>query len=80
MRMTPTVYELKSVDTQTLAPGQYFVLVQHPMMNAEFDIYYDSSTGSVINRAARSRNFHLPVYRSRQPPESCWCQRSDAGN
>lgn len=43
-------YELKSADTKTLAPGQYFVLVQHPMMNAEFDIYYDSSTGSVINR------------------------------
>ena len=43
-------YELKSADTQTLAPGQYFVLVQHPMMNAEFDIYYDLSKGSVINR------------------------------
>ncbi len=43
-------YELKSADTQSLAPGQYFVLVQHPMMNAEFDIYYDSSTGRVINR------------------------------
>ena len=43
-------FELKSTDTQTLAPGQYFVLIQHPMMNAEFDIYYDSSSGSVINR------------------------------
>jgi len=43
-------YELKSADTQSLAPGQYFVLVQHPMMNGVFDIYYDSSTGSVINR------------------------------
>jgi hypothetical protein len=43
-------YELKSADTQNLAPGQYYVLVQHPMMNGEFDIYYDSSTGSIINR------------------------------
>jgi len=43
-------YELKSADTRTLAPGQYFVLVQHPMMNGEFDIYYDTTTGSVINR------------------------------
>ena len=43
-------YELKSADTQSLAPGQYFVLVQHPMMNGVFDIYYDASTGSVINR------------------------------
>ena len=43
-------YELKSADTQNLAPGQYYVLVQHPMMNGEFDIYYDSPTGSIINR------------------------------
>src|SRR5512136_629531 len=43
-------FELKSADTLSLTPGQYFVLIQHPMMNAEFDIYYDSSTGSVINR------------------------------
>jgi hypothetical protein len=43
-------YELKSADTQSLAPGQYFVLVQHPMMNGVFDIYYDGSTGRVINQ------------------------------
>jgi trimeric autotransporter adhesin len=43
-------YELKSADTQSLAPGQYFVLVQHPMMNGVFDIYYDATTGSVFNR------------------------------
>ena len=43
-------YELKPADTRSLAPGQYFVLIQHPMMNGEFDIYYDAGTGSVINR------------------------------
>jgi hypothetical protein len=43
-------YDLKPADTRSLAPGQYFVLVQHPMMNGEFDIYYDAGTGSVINR------------------------------
>jgi len=43
-------YELKPVDTRTLAPGQYFVLIQHPMMNGVFDIYYDAGTGTVINR------------------------------
>jgi hypothetical protein len=43
-------FELKSADTQNLAPGQYYVLVQHPMMNGEFDIFYDRSKGSVINR------------------------------
>ena len=43
-------YELKPADTRTLAPGQYFVLIQHPMMNGVFDIYYDAGTGTVINR------------------------------
>jgi hypothetical protein len=43
-------FELRSADTQNLAPGQYYVLVQHPMMNGEFDIFYDTSKGSVINR------------------------------
>ncbi|MEI8330532.1 MAG: hypothetical protein WCF90_02595 [Methanomicrobiales archaeon] len=43
-------YELTSADTLTLSPGQYFVLIQHPMMNGVFDVYYDPGTGSVINR------------------------------
>jgi len=43
-------YELMPADTRTLAPGQYFVLIQHPMMNGQFDIYYDAATGTVINR------------------------------
>lgn len=40
-------YELSKSDTANLAPGQYFVLVQHPMMNGKFDVVYDSSTGNV---------------------------------
>jgi len=43
-------YELKPADTRNLAPGQYMVLIQHPMMNGEFDIFYNPATGEVINR------------------------------
>ena len=43
-------YELKSADTQNLASGQYYVIVQHPMMNGQFDIIYSPATGQVINR------------------------------
>ena len=43
-------YELTSSDTRNLAPGQYFVLIQHPMMNGQFDITYNAATGQVINR------------------------------
>jgi hypothetical protein len=42
-------YELQKSDTANLAPGQYFVLIQHPMMNGRFDVVYDASSGAVIN-------------------------------
>ena len=44
------VYELKSSDTLNLASGQYLVIIQHPMMNGQFDIVYDAGTGRVTNR------------------------------
>ena len=44
------LYELKPADTQNLASGQYFFLVQHPMMNSQFDVMYDPSTGKIINK------------------------------
>ena len=40
-------FELKPSETQDLQQGQYFVLVQHPMMNGEFDVAYDPGTGRV---------------------------------
>jgi hypothetical protein len=43
-------YELRPSDTQNLAAGQYYVVIQHPMMNGVFDVYYDASTGKVYNR------------------------------
>jgi hypothetical protein len=44
------MYELRSTDTRSLAPGEYFVVVQHPMMNGQFDVIYSSATGAVTNR------------------------------
>lgn len=43
-------YELKDTDTRNLAGGQYYVVVQHPMMNGQFDIVYNSATGEITNR------------------------------
>ena len=43
-------YELTSSDTRGLASGQYLVIIQHPMMNGQFDIVYDPGSGGVINR------------------------------
>jgi hypothetical protein len=42
-------FELKPSDTRSLASGQYYVVVQHPMMNGQFDVYLDPS-GNVVNR------------------------------
>src|SRR5512138_2726094 len=43
-------YELKGADTLNLAPGQYFFVVQHPMMNGQLDVVYDPASGKVINK------------------------------
>jgi hypothetical protein len=66
-------YELRSSDTRNLASGQYFVVVQHPMMNGQFDVYYDSSSGSVINRelgSGGSQIFKMSGSGSLQGPDS----------
>ena len=42
-------YELQKSDTANLAPGKYFVLIQHPMMNGRFDVVYDASSGAVTD-------------------------------
>ncbi len=36
-------YEVKKADTTGLAAGQYFVVVQHPMQNNQFDVYLNGN-------------------------------------
>lgn len=46
-------YEIPASTTNSMYPGQYFVVIQHPMQNGEFDIYYEKDTqdiGRVYNR------------------------------
>lgn len=68
------LYELKPADTQNLAPGQYFFLVQHPMMNGRFDIIYDRASGKIINRQLGNGNgmdiFTISGSGSLQGPDS----------
>ncbi len=66
------VYELKSAETQNLASGQYLVIIQHPMMNGEFDIVYNPATGEVINRQLDSGKaiFQLTGPGSLQRPDA----------
>jgi hypothetical protein len=52
-------YELSKADTTNLASGQYFVLIQHPMMNGQFDVTYDSATGSVTNEISDKTLFKM---------------------
>lgn len=49
-------YEFGSGETANLASGQYFVVVQHPMQNAQFDIVESSDGRYVINRQLDSVN------------------------
>lgn len=41
------ILRLTREDTKKLKPGQYFVVIQHPMINNEFDVYLDDETGNV---------------------------------
>ncbi|MGA2918931.1 MEMAR_RS02690 family S-layer glycoprotein [Methanoregula sp.] len=46
-------YEIKQETTKTLASGQYFVVVQHPMQNNKFDVdlvTYANGDGWVVNK------------------------------
>jgi len=65
-------YELKSAETQDLASGQYLVIIQHPMMNGEFDIIYNAATSEVINRQLDSGKaiFQLTGPGSLQRPDA----------
>jgi trimeric autotransporter adhesin len=66
------VYELRSSETQNLASGQYLVIIQHPMMNGEFDIVFDPAKGEVINRQLDSGKaiFQLTGPGSLQRPDA----------
>jgi PGF-CTERM protein len=44
-------YEVKQEDTKTLTSGQYFVVVQHPMANNQFDIDLDPSRSGRLEGA-----------------------------
>lgn len=41
-------FELKQGDTQDLANGQYYVVVQHPMYNEQFDVFPDANKEKVL--------------------------------
>jgi hypothetical protein len=43
------VYTLSPSKTKQLTPGQYFVVVQHPMLNNIFDVYLDNTKKSVVS-------------------------------
>lgn len=41
--------ELSREETKKLVSGQYFVVIQHPMMNNEFDVYLDPGNKKVLS-------------------------------
>ena len=68
------IYELKSSETQNLASGQYYVVVQHPMINGQFDIIYAPASGGVINRQLGNgtRIFQITGPGSLQSPDAAY--------
>lgn len=75
-------FEIRPADTQNMASGQYYVVVQHPMMNGVFDIWYDASTGKVYNRqlVAGSSIYQMSGSGSLQGPDSAQALVSAIGS
>ena len=48
--------EIKRQETKKLDIGQYFVIVQHPMMNNEFDVYLDTEKQNVLSNYPKKGN------------------------
>jgi hypothetical protein len=63
-------YILRGTDTANLAPGQYFVIVQHPMENGRFDIVYDAVSGTVRNVQTGKTVFQLTGSGGLQSPNA----------
>jgi len=53
------MYQLSPAQTKQLLPENYFVLVQHPMMNNTFDVYVDTLNKSVLSN---SPNATTPLF------------------
>ena len=54
-------YEVKQESTRNLASGQYFVVVQHPMQNNQFDVYLDTVSGYVVNKKLQQSGTTTPT-------------------
>jgi trimeric autotransporter adhesin len=59
------VFELTYLIKEKLLLGQYYVIVQHPMMNNEFDVYLDESKENILynsqNKGTLSFSLMKPI-------------------
>jgi len=53
--------QLTKSDTKEMRAGQYFVVVQHPMMNDEFDVYLDKNEQNVLSNYPKKENFLFSI-------------------
>jgi hypothetical protein len=53
--------ELSKTLTTQLLPGQYFVIVQHPMMNNIFDVYLDDNGQDVFTRTSGGKTYLFSI-------------------
>ena len=55
------LYEIPPIITKKLNPGQYFAIIQHPMMNNEFDIYFDAKKEFVLTNFPQKDTILFPL-------------------
>lgn len=53
--------QLKQSDTREMVAGQYFVVVQHPMINDEFDVYLDIPEQNILSNYPKKGTFLFSI-------------------
>ncbi len=62
-------YEIKRTTTTNLAPGQYFIVGQHPMQNNVFDVYSASGLDGTASTASPSYVFNKQLGATTATPQ-----------
>ena len=54
-------YEVKGAVTANMYAGQYFLVVQHPMQNGQFDVYPGDNAGNALTPQAAAAETNVPA-------------------
>lgn len=55
------IYQISRKISKKLEPGQYFAIIQHPMMDDEFEVYFDDHKRYVLSNTPKKGTIVFPI-------------------